>query len=297
MPDQTDPRNLIPQDEIPVEELIRRTREFTRRITNEDRQRLGLDLRESGHSRSLQVQAPVLLQDFFAGKIDLDGDLERRYANAPLLSYSRLSHPSDAPQRRQVTAHFSAQDDSALLTVDLLLGSGPEATVDFTFTLFSALGLRFTLSPLLEVDRKRWLDLMHRRNGITFLWTRDRWEHPFLVFVVREGHGRMYAFSPYGFEAAVRLTPDMLESLRDWLGTLWFPGTYAPPAPDAMPAAPAWDSRPTMMQRLDLPESAPASASGDSDVWSESTGLDNLDDLDSPDDAEADSLSADDLDW
>ena len=88
MVDSADSENKNPASEaeqqIPVEDLIRMTREFTRRITDEDRQRLGLDLRESGHSRSLQISAPVTLQQFFTGKIDLDTDLARRFLNAPL---------------------------------------------------------------------------------------------------------------------------------------------------------------------------------------------------------------------
>jgi hypothetical protein len=83
-------------DEIPVNELIRMTREFTRRITNQDRQRLGMDLRESGHSRSLLITAPITLQQFFSGEIDLDSDLARRFLNAPLLSSVRLLDEPDA---------------------------------------------------------------------------------------------------------------------------------------------------------------------------------------------------------
>src|SRR3954463_4940885 len=73
-------------DGIPVEELVRMTREFTARITNEDRQRLALELNESGHQRSIQSTAPFLLQQFFTGKVDLDVELARRYPSPPLLS-------------------------------------------------------------------------------------------------------------------------------------------------------------------------------------------------------------------
>ena len=59
MADSPDVKPGSEMDEIPVEELIRMTREFTRRINNQDRHRLGVDLRESGHSRSLQITAPI----------------------------------------------------------------------------------------------------------------------------------------------------------------------------------------------------------------------------------------------
>lgn len=212
-------------EEIPVEELIRMTREFTRRITNQDRQRLGLDLRETGHSRSLQITAPITLQQFFAGEIDLDSDLARRFVNAPLLSSVRfVMHPAAEAGRRQATALFSSNDDAAIVTADTHIQKGQEAALELTFTLSSALALRFRLPSLGATDRRRWLELMRRTNGIAFLWTRERWEQPYLVFVVRDYFVRLYAFSPHGFEAAARMTPDMAMALVDWLEGLWFPG-------------------------------------------------------------------------
>ncbi|GEM_PF-2191050 len=209
-------------DEIPVEELIRLTREFTRRITNQDRQRLGLELRESGHQRSIQTSAPITLQQFFSGEIDLDTDLARRFSNTPLLSRVKFFPPPDRPLGRRATAIFASNDDALMLSVDA--HTDEAATLDFTFTLFSVIALRFRLSPLVEGDRSRWLDLMRRANGITFLWTRERWEQPHLIFVVREHFGRVYAFSPAGYEAAARMTPQMITELLDWLEDLWFPG-------------------------------------------------------------------------
>src|SRR5512135_2214349 len=78
-------------DGIPVEELVRLTREFTARITNEDRQRVALELTESGHQRSIQSSAPYLLQQFFTGRVDLDLELARRYPSPPLLSSASFS--------------------------------------------------------------------------------------------------------------------------------------------------------------------------------------------------------------
>jgi hypothetical protein len=210
-------------DEIPVDELIRITREFTKRITNQDRQRLALDLRESGHQRNIQITAPITLQQFFAGEIDLDTELARRFLNAPLLAHARFDpKPGTKPTPAQSTALLSTQDDSSIITFDAH-SAAAAVTVEITFTLFSALGMRFGLSPLSVSDRRRWLDLMRRDNGIAFLWTRERWEKPYLIFVVREHFARMYAFSPSGIEAAARLTPDVITQLVDWLEKLWFP--------------------------------------------------------------------------
>ncbi|NDJ77083.1 MAG: hypothetical protein GYB65_12580, partial [Chloroflexi bacterium] len=217
-----------PLDEIPVEELIRLTREFTRRITDQDRQRLAVDLRESGHQNTLKITAPLTLQQFFSGEIDLDTELARRFANAPLLSHVRFFPKPGQRLVRQANAILASQDDSTIVTVDADLETGPEASLEFTFTLFSALGLRFRLDPLVTVDRRRWLDMLDRNNGIAFLWTRDRWEQPYVIFVIREGFARVYAFSPLGFEAAVRMTPDLVRELADWLENIWFP--VEPPA-------------------------------------------------------------------
>lgn len=209
-------------DDMPVEELIRLSRELTRRITNQDRQRLAVSLRESGHLRMLPIHAPTLLQQFFAGEIDLDADLARRFGNPPLLSTLKLVPEPGAPLQRQASAVLSSNDESAVLTVDARLDLS--AGLEFSFTLFSALGLRFRLGTLVEAERRRWVDLMRRPNGIAFLWTRERWEAPYVIFVVREQYGRIYAFAPQGLEAAARLTPDAIAGMVNWLEDLWFPG-------------------------------------------------------------------------
>ncbi len=280
-------------EEIPVNELIRITRDFTRRITNQDRQRLGLDLRESGHSRSLPITAPITLQQFFSGEIDLDSDLSRRFMNAPLLSSARLLSGPDDSTQRQVTGIFSSNDDAAIMTVDAHSPRGQEATLEFTFTMYSALALRFRLAPLVATDRSRWLDLMRRANGIAFLWTRDRWEQPYLVFVVREHFARLYAFSPAGFEAAARLTPDMVNMLLDWLESLWFPGRQAQRDEIDREELPLVEERPTMVEPPSRMELARRLALPDApeEQWEE-----NKPPAAEPNIEESD-LSASDLDW
>jgi hypothetical protein len=178
--------------------------------------------------------------------------------------------------------------------VDAHSQHGQEAAVEFTFTMYSALALRFRLSPLMATDRSRWLDLMRRANGIAFLWTRDRWEQPYLIFVVREHFARLYAFSPHGFEAAARLTPDMVTTLIDWLESLWFPERRAQrDEDDRQTSAPASTERPTSVERPSRLELARRAALPDTpeEQWEE-----DLTTADQPD-VEASDLSASDLDW
>ncbi len=209
-------------DDMPVEDLIRLTRDFIRRVTNEDRQRLARDLRLSGHQAALR-HAPPTLQRFFAGETDLDAELAQRYVHAPLLSHARFVPTPGEPVRKQTSAYFSSQDDSALMTVGAPVGGRNGAVVEFTFTLMSMVGLGFRVDPLTAGEQRRWLELIRRENGITALWTLGRWEKPYLIFVVRDYFARVYAFAPSGFEAAARLTPDMLVTLADWLEAVWFP--------------------------------------------------------------------------
>lgn len=298
-PEQTD------YEDIPVDELIRIAREFTRRITNQDRQRLGLDLRESGHSRSLRITAPITLQQFFSGEIDLDSDLSRRFMNAPLLSYFRLLTESGEASTRQATAIVCSNDDAAIMTVDAHTIRGQEAALEFTFTLQSTLALRFRLPSLMATDRSRWLELMRRANGIAFLWTRERWEQPYLIFVVREYFARLYAFSPHGFEAAVRMTPDMVIALVDWLEGLWFPGRRAQSEAAEMADAmrPVIENRPTWAGHPASLEQAypPRVTDTPEEQWQDQPPPPEFDDR-PPEPPEAPltdetDLSADDLDW
>jgi hypothetical protein len=214
----------IDYEQIPVEELIRLTRELTQRITNADRQRLAMELRETGHQRTIQTRAPIELQQFFRGEIDLDTELARRFSQAPLLSEINVQKPTI---ERRVSTILSTQDNAATLTFDLHLETG---LLEIAFTLNSMLSLRFQLSGVKMDDRQRWLDLMRRSSGIAFLWTTTRWESDYLIFVVRENFARVYAFAPQRFEAGARMTPDVLASLLDWLESLWLSETARPPS-------------------------------------------------------------------
>ncbi len=217
-------------DGIPVEELVRLTREFTARITNEDRQRTALELSESGHQRSIQTSAPFLLQQFFTGKVDLDVELGKRYPSSPLLSSATFT-PEPGKQARHGFSQFSSQDNSSAMSIEL---HGAAGAFEVSFLLGSMIGVRFTLGAITSSTRNRFLQLLHRPNGIAFLWTQERWERDYMIFVVRERFARIYAFSPSRFDGACRLTPEGLDQLVLWLTGFW--GGEAPleplPTPD-----------------------------------------------------------------
>ncbi len=223
-------------DGIPVEELVRLTREFTARITNEDRQRLTMELSETGHQRSIQTSAPLLLQQFFTGRIDLDVELARRYPASPLLSSSSFL-PEPGKRARHGFAQFMSQDNSAAMTLEL---RGDSGALEMSFLLQSMIAVRFQLGSVIDVHRKRFLELMRRPDGIAFLWARERWENDYLIFVVREHFARVYAFAPGRFDAACRLTPDCLNDLIAWLGGFWAPGEEPPPVEEQPPSNVSW---------------------------------------------------------
>lgn len=218
-------------DGIPVEELVRITREFTARITNEDRQRLTIEVNESG--RTIHSGAPFILQQFFTGKIDLDQELSRRFPSAPLLPSTNFN-PAPGKRGRRGVAQFKAQDESASLLVEV---QGMDGAMEATFLLGGMIGLRFTLGAVAEQQRKRFLELMRRPSGIAILWTRERWERDYFIFVVRDRFARVYAFGPGRFDAACRLPPDPVEQFVEWLSGFWDTETAGSlPEPKANPS-------------------------------------------------------------
>jgi hypothetical protein len=221
-------------DGIPVEELVRLTREFTARITNEDRQRLTAEVTESG--RAIQSGAPYILQQFFLGKIDLDVELMKRFPGTPLLSSASFT-PAPGKRARRGFAVFKSQDEAAAAVLDL---QGTEGMLEASFLQRGMIGVRFNLGQVVETQRKRFLDLMHRPNGIAILWTRERWESDYLVFVVRERFARIYAFGDR-YEAACRLPPDILNDMVKWFSGFWATDAETPDAkPDDPSDAAAW---------------------------------------------------------
>jgi hypothetical protein len=190
------------------------------RISAQDRQRLLRDLSGTGSlRRSIKVdQAPVTIKQFLRGEIELDTELARRFASAPLMTSIARSPRDDRPASHSI-AMLNNQDSSAMLTFDIY--SDRDST-EVTFTLNHMLAQRFNLGALSGYDKRRWLDLIRREAGVAFLWTSRRWEDDYLIFVLRPHYVRMYAFSPKRFEASTRLTHPVARQLINWLEVRWF---------------------------------------------------------------------------
>ncbi len=190
------------------------------RISQQDRQRLLRDLSGTGSlRRSIKIdQAPLTIKQFLRGEIDLNDELARRFANAPLMT-SLARSPQDARPAGRATAMLTSQDAGAMLTFDIY---GDQDTFEATFTLNHMLAQRFHMPSLSKYDRRRWLELMQREAGVAFLWSSRRWEDDYLIFVLRPHYVRLYAFSPQRFEASARLTHPVAKHLIKWLEMRWF---------------------------------------------------------------------------
>ena len=190
------------------------------RISSQDRERLLRDLSGTGSlRRSIKIdQAPLTIKQFLRGEIDLDNELARRFAKAPLMT-SIARSPQDTRPASRATAMLTSQDGSAGISLDLYHDQG---LTEATFTLGYMLALRFRLGGLSSYDKRRWLDLMRREAGAAFLWTSRRWEDDYLIFVLRPNYVRMYAFSPDRHEASARLTHPVARQLINWLDVRWF---------------------------------------------------------------------------
>ncbi|HOA25212.1 MAG TPA: hypothetical protein PLD57_15350 [Aggregatilineales bacterium] len=195
------------------------------RAVVQDRQRLLRDLSGTGSLRRgpRLDEAPLTIKQFLRGEIDLDNELSRRFARAPLLT-SIARSPQDARPASQATAMLSSQDSSAMLSFDLY---SDQDLTELTFTLNHMLAMRFQLENLSPYDKRRWLDLMRRDIGVAFLWTSQRWEADYAIFVLRPHYVRLYAFSPHRFEASVRITHPVARQLINWLDMRWFQSSAA----------------------------------------------------------------------
>lgn len=169
--------------------------------------------------------APWLLEQFYEGSIDLDEELARRFASAPMLATLNLRKLSKNNERR--LASFSTQDGAAGLLIE---SDTRSQALHWNFQWGAMLSLRFVHTELSDKDKMRWLELMRRPlGGLAFLWSAQRWNRDYLICVVKRHYTNLYAFSPRGYEAAVRLTPPLTKQLLDWLEQGW----QAPPPPAA----------------------------------------------------------------
>lgn len=199
-------------------ELTEAARQITGRLNNEDWQQLVQDLRISGHVHSHE-SAPLMMQRFLRLEIDLDKELAKRSTNAPLLSSLVLNPRRPGPNDRQLLAVLSSQDNAASMEVEI----DPQADItNFSFTVKSMLTLRFNLPRLDSDERRTFIERARREYGAAFLWTRERWESDYLIFVRQDYFSRVYAFSR-NIEATARLTTQSMGDLMDWLERCWFP--------------------------------------------------------------------------
>jgi hypothetical protein len=160
---------------------------------------------------------PWTLQQFFDGEIDLDVELASRFDNMPVMSTIRTRGLGTRSERGVAT--LATQDGGAQVIFD---ADAQSKTVQMSFTYGSMLTLRFKLGDLSDVDRSRWLELMQReQGGLAFLWGPSRWEKDYVICISRKYFTNFYAFSPHNFEAAVRMTPQVLKKLLAWLDGFW----------------------------------------------------------------------------
>jgi len=161
--------------------------------------------------------APVLLQQFFNDQIDLSAELATRFPSLPLMSVIRFRKLEGKTQRGVATLSTADGVASAVIDADATTGS-----IQLSFSYGSMMSLRFRMEELSSMDRSRWLELMRREGGgVAFLWGQARWEQDYVICVTRRHFASIYAFSHHGFEAAVRLTPDVSKQLLDWLEKFW----------------------------------------------------------------------------
>ena len=167
------------------------------------------------------LNAPWLLQQHFAGKIDLALELTNRYPTLPLATLIK-PYASKAAHQPAVAA-LAAPDGTATVLIEALPNS---YQFQLAYTLGSMLTFRFRLHDLTAVDCAHWLQLIHRdQDGVAFLWGQSRWEKDYLICTIRRQFASLYAFSPNGFEAGIRMTHEVKEELHDWLASIWNPDT------------------------------------------------------------------------
>ncbi|MBC7870723.1 MAG: hypothetical protein H7Y09_07770 [Chitinophagaceae bacterium] len=179
-----------------------------------------LELRKS---EEIKIEAPApsnppwTLQQFFDGEIDLDIELASRFQRMPVMSV--ISFRGLGTKDGRGVATITTQDNSAQVIFE---ADASTRTVQMAFTYGSMLTLRFALRELSEIDRERWLELMQReQGGLAFLWGPSRWESDYLICIARQYYTNLYAFSPNNFEAAIRMTPEVMKKLLRWLEKFW----------------------------------------------------------------------------
>jgi hypothetical protein len=170
-----------------------------------------------------QNQPSWLIEQFLDAQIDLEQELSARFHGMSVMATVKFRQLGDNPNR--YVASLATQDDSAQMIFDIDTQTGNLQT---TFAWGAMLAQRFTLDDL--IDKSQWLEMVRRQEGgIAFLWSAARWEQDYMICIARKHYSNFYAFSPYGLEAAARLTPDVSHKVMNWLENHW--GKEQPPAP------------------------------------------------------------------
>jgi hypothetical protein len=165
----------------------------------------------------LRSSTPWTLQQFFNGEIDLDVELAKRFPTMPVMS--SIHFRNLGTQSGRGVATLTSGDEGVRVIID---ADAKSRVVQMSFTFGSMITLRFNLDDLSDMDRSRWLELMRREEGgLAFLWGPSRWQKDYLICVSRKYFTNLYAFSPRNFEAAIRMTPAILEQLLNWLEQFW----------------------------------------------------------------------------
>lgn len=212
---------------MPVEELIRITRETIGRIRNEDRKRLQAEAAE--RSTTIQSGMPHLLQQFMIGKIDLDEELARRFPSPPLLSGASFDPPPGKRARRGY-AQFKSQDEVATMILDV---QGIDGTFEASYVYGGMISARFSFSAIPDASREKFLNQVRRLNGTATLWTPKRWERDYMIVSKQDGFARIYIFGAEHFSAGARLTPDVFSQMIQWLTGFWVGDTQTAPPEDS----------------------------------------------------------------
>jgi hypothetical protein len=162
---------------------------------------------------------PWLLQQFYQNEIDLGTELAARFPESLLLSVGRFR--SVGAKTQIGVARLATADNMATLLVET---DAVTHAIQFTFAYSSVYALRFRMDTLSELDRARWLELMRRpQGGLAFLWSQSRWADDYIISTMRNGFVHLYAFSRFGYEASIQLTPDVARNFLDWLAAYWKP--------------------------------------------------------------------------
>ena len=209
-------------------ELADVSREITGRLNSQDWQRIVQDLRVSGHIHTYHKSAPSFLRHYLQLETDLKDELAGTSMASPLMSSLSLNPQRPRGNEPRMVARLSSQDAGAAVEI----GVFPEEDImTASFSVKNMLTLRFNFAHLDLDERRSFLEMMYRDSGTAFLWTQERWERDYMIFVKQEdftraydqtAFTRVYAFSSH-FEASVRLTNEVTGNLLDWLDRCWFP--------------------------------------------------------------------------